>query len=75
MGTDHPRILTATEAFLPPAMLFPLLDRLMQYCQARDIAAIRALLVEAPTGYGEAREGFVPPPGMGEGIRVLQRRA
>lgn len=75
VGTDHPRILTATEAFLPPAMLFPLLDRLMQYCQARDIAAIRALLVEAPTGYGEAREGFVPPPGMAKGIRILQRRA
>lgn len=51
--TDHPRIMTATEISLPPALLAPLLDRLRQHCQSHDIAAIRALLVEAPTGYAQ----------------------
>lgn len=61
-ATDHPRIMTATEISLPAALLAPILDRLRQYCQAHDVAAIRALLVEAPTGYAQKPEGAPSSP-------------
>ena len=50
-GTDHPRILTATEISLSHAELLPLLERLQHACHAFDIGAIRAIFEEAPLAY------------------------
>ncbi len=50
-ATGHPRIMTATEASADWTLLGPLLDRLLAACNAHDIAAIRAGLAEAPTGF------------------------
>ncbi|WP_245964180.1 polysaccharide biosynthesis protein [Roseovarius spongiae] len=50
-ATLHPRIMTAHEATLAPAALDALLDRLLAACQTYDIAALRRLIAEAPTGY------------------------
>lgn len=49
--TEHPRIMTATEAALTPEVIDSLLERLMRHCQEHDIEAIREVLVEAGTGY------------------------
>lgn len=53
-GTDHPRIMTATEVSLSAAELQRFLDRLMRACQAFDVVAIRQILSEAPLGYRPA---------------------
>lgn len=50
-GTEHPRIMRATEEFLPLATLADILDRLEQACIEADETAVRNLLVEAKTGY------------------------
>ncbi len=49
--TQHSRIMTAKEATLAPAALDALLVRLLAACQSYDIAALRQMIVEAPTGY------------------------
>lgn len=55
-ATVHPRILTATEGHLSMAELMSVLDRMESACEASDIEAIRALLVEANTAYQPQRE-------------------
>jgi len=50
-GTEHPRILTATEVALDPEPLSELLDQLAQACRDYDIPAIRTILVGAPLAY------------------------
>lgn len=49
--TQHPRIMTATERFVPEAKLLPLLDRLSEACARNDISAIRQVMIDAQTGY------------------------
>ncbi|QEY23639.1 polysaccharide biosynthesis protein [Neisseria animalis] len=49
--TGHPRILTANETMLPAAELGSLLERIDTACRQADQAALRALLLEAPTGF------------------------
>ena len=50
-GTEHPRIMTATEVSLEMADLNAFLTRLLQACHAFDIAAIQQILLEAPLAY------------------------
>jgi FlaA1/EpsC-like NDP-sugar epimerase len=50
-GTDHARIMAASELSLPQDDLKTLLARLQRACMAFDIPAIRALFVEAPLSY------------------------
>ena len=50
-GTDHPRIMTASEVFLPYDRLIGLLDRLAAACKAFDLQAIRSIFLEAPLAY------------------------
>lgn len=50
-GTEHPRIMTATEVALDPEPLSELLDLLAQACRDYDIPAIRTILVGAPLAY------------------------
>ena len=50
-GTEHPRIMTATEVALDPEPLSELLDQLAQACRDYDIPAIRSILVGAPLAY------------------------
>jgi len=47
-GTDHPRIMTATEVSLPKEALQSLLERLQKACLAFDIPQIRQIFEEAP---------------------------
>lgn len=61
--TAHPRIMTATEVAMDWPALQHLLHRLATACDAHDLAAIRALLQEAPTGYEPAE--ICPPSAMG----------
>lgn len=50
-GTDHPRIMTATEVSLTTDKLNVFLDRLERACSGYDIAAVRQIFREAPLGY------------------------
>lgn len=50
-STAHPRIMTATEICRSADELTVTLDQLAIACDRNDIARIRALLVEAQTGY------------------------
>lgn len=50
-GTDHPRIMTATELALTRDELNTLLERLQRACAAFDIATIRQIFLEAPLAY------------------------
>ncbi|MGQ5701443.1 polysaccharide biosynthesis protein [Sandaracinobacteroides sp. A072] len=50
-ATRHPRIMTASETFMPWEELQPLLDKLFEACRRYDVPMIRNLLVSAPTGY------------------------
>ncbi len=50
-GTEHPRIMTASELVMPPAELSRFLDELHAACLAFDLQAIRRLLLAAPLGY------------------------
>lgn len=50
-GTTHPRIMTANEVRMPPDELRALLERISTASAAYDVAAVRDLLVEAPTEY------------------------
>lgn len=49
--TEHPRIMTAREVYLPSEELKLVLSQLMQACLTHDITSIRRILVEAGTGY------------------------
>lgn len=73
-GTDHPRIMTATERSLSQYELQTILERLERACRAFDVAAVRQILLEAPLAYCPKDGGLhdlmwnaVPPdiPGMG----------
>lgn len=50
-GTDHPRIMTATEVALTRDELNNLLERLKRACSAFDIATIRQIFLDAPLAY------------------------
>ena len=50
-GTEHPRIMTASEVAMPPADLRALLDALWGACKDFDLARIQTLLIEAPLDY------------------------
>ena len=52
--SDHPRILTANETFLPWERLRSVLDELAAACDRRAIDEIYDLLVRMPTGYVRA---------------------
>lgn len=47
-GTDHPRIMSATEVSLSRPALTQLLDRLQRACHSYDLPAIRAIFLDAP---------------------------
>ncbi|NHB87597.1 polysaccharide biosynthesis protein [Photorhabdus tasmaniensis] len=47
-GTNHPRIMTANEVFLPWNKLNSLLDDLKMSCENYDFESIRKILVNAP---------------------------
>lgn len=51
VGTEHPRILTASETSVPTAELEGYLNRLFQACLDYDIPTIRAVFLEAPLDY------------------------
>lgn len=86
--TRHPRIMTATEAHLPPAELEDILEALDAACDAQDIARIRALLKAAPIDYSpsgettdllwpgprEAPAPEAPAPQLGAGALATLRR-
>ena len=55
-GTEHPRILTATEVSLSQPELTLLLERLQRACLAFDIAAIRQIFIEAPLAFQPSSE-------------------
>ncbi|MFZ5841764.1 MAG: polysaccharide biosynthesis protein [Pseudomonadota bacterium] len=55
-GTDHPRILRASEVFLPYKELVKVLDGLRQACAAADCDRLRQLMCEAPIGYTPTNE-------------------
>lgn len=57
--TDHERIMTANEEFLPLDVYNDLLDKLDSACHDFDHEAIRQLLLDAPTG-------FTPVDGIGD---------
>ncbi|MCU8235308.1 polysaccharide biosynthesis protein [Vibrio vulnificus] len=58
-GTDHERIMTANEQFLPLEEFNQILDNLDKACHAFDHEAIRQILLETPTG-------FNPTDGIGD---------
>lgn len=50
-STDHPRIMSANEAFLSEPELEAIIAKLDGACAASDIEAVRQTLKSAPTGY------------------------
>ena len=50
-GTDHPRILRASEVFLPYNELMKILENLRHACAIADCDRVREIMREAPTGY------------------------
>lgn len=50
-GTDHERIMTANETFLPWVQLEQILNRLDKACHEFNHEAIREILLSAPTGF------------------------
>ncbi len=56
LPTQHPRILRAQEALLPPDTLLGLLEALDTAMRSNDVNAIRALLQQAVQGYQPAGE-------------------
>ncbi|MCP1198071.1 nucleoside-diphosphate sugar epimerase/dehydratase [Notoacmeibacter sp. MSK16QG-6] len=49
--TSHPRIMTASEVWVPMDKLQPILDRLFQACERVDLPAILDILHELPLEY------------------------
>lgn len=56
-GTEHPRIMTATEVALSRAEVERLLDRLWRACQGFDLPEIRRIFLEAPLAYQPNGDG------------------
>ena len=50
-GTEHPRILRASEEYLTPDELNPLIDQLWAAARGRDVDSARRLLLRAVSGY------------------------
>ena len=50
-GTQHSRIMTASEVSLECDILKPMLDRLMKACESFDVQGIRNIFLEAPLAY------------------------
>lgn len=50
-GTEHPRIMTASELVMPRAELSRLLEKLHAACLAFDLQKVRDILQSAPLGY------------------------
>ncbi|MDA0961870.1 MAG: nucleoside-diphosphate sugar epimerase/dehydratase [Proteobacteria bacterium] len=57
-GTDHPRIMTATEVSLRMDQLGGFLDRLQRGCAAYEIEAVRQIFLEAPLAYQPTEAGL-----------------
>lgn len=55
-GTEHPRIMTASEVAMNGADLNAVLDRLRQACASLDVPAIREIFLEAALAYQPAEE-------------------
>ena len=55
-GTEHPRIMTASERSMPPEALEALLEALLEACQRFDMARIQALLLDAPLAYAPTED-------------------
>ena len=65
--TDHERIMTANEEFLPLDEYNQLLDNLDSACHNFDHVSIRQLLIDAPTG-------FAPVDGIGDLVWKAQEQ-
>ena len=50
-GTEHPRVMTATEVSLSHVELDTYLERLLKACQAFDIPTIRQIFLDAPLAF------------------------
>ncbi len=57
-GTEHPRIMTASELSLSPPELHSLLEELHAACTGFDLERLRTLLLEAPIGYAPKSAGI-----------------
>ncbi|HAS8137844.1 TPA: polysaccharide biosynthesis protein [Vibrio vulnificus] len=66
-GTDHERIMTANEQFLPLEEFNQILDNLDRACHEFDHETIRQILLEAPTG-------FNPTDGIGDLVWNAKRK-
>lgn len=79
IGTDHPRIITASERAMEPAALDKLLDRIAAACAAFDYRTLVDLLEAAPLDYRAPERGrdnvtlFPILPGATVPLRVLPR--
>lgn len=61
-GTDHPKIMRAEEESLSWSELKPLLDRLAAACEEADSQEIRAVLMEAVSGFVPESELMLTAP-------------
>ncbi|RZP55759.1 polysaccharide biosynthesis protein [Vibrio vulnificus] len=66
-GTDHERIMTANEQFLPFEEFNQILDNLDRACHEFDHETIRQILLETPTG-------FNPTDGIGDLVWNAKRK-
>ncbi|HFQ5403688.1 TPA: polysaccharide biosynthesis protein [Vibrio vulnificus] len=66
-GTDHERIMTANEQFLPFEEFNQILDNLDKACHEFDHETIRQILLETPTG-------FNPTDGIGDLVWNAKRK-
>ncbi|HDY7892015.1 TPA: polysaccharide biosynthesis protein [Vibrio vulnificus] len=66
-GTDHERIMTANEQFLPLEEFNQILDNLDRACHEFDHETIRQILLETPTG-------FNPKDGIGDLVWNAKRK-
>ncbi|HAS6416300.1 polysaccharide biosynthesis protein [Vibrio vulnificus] len=66
-GTDHERIMTANEQFLPLEEFNQILDNLDKACHEFDHETIRQILLETPTG-------FNPTDGIGDLVWNAKRQ-
>ncbi|ELI0608513.1 polysaccharide biosynthesis protein [Vibrio vulnificus] len=66
-GTDHERIMTANEQFLPLEEFNQILDNLDRACHEFDHESIRQILLETPTG-------FNPTDGIGDLVWNAKRK-
>ncbi|EJO2020318.1 polysaccharide biosynthesis protein [Vibrio vulnificus] len=66
-GTDHERIMTASEQFLPLEEFNQILDNLDRACHEFDHETIRQILLETPTG-------FNPTDGIGDLVWNAKRK-